>query len=278
MPARLAELLVARAGWCGQDGRAVLAALAVARRPLTEDQLGGVSGLAAEAVRRGLQELATARLLADTTVQQGHRPRHALLAEAVAADMLPGERVVLHERTARLLGAAGGDSLAAEVASHWQAAGRAAEELPARVAAAGAAERVFGYAEAAAHWERAIELCQALPGAAGTAGASVCPGCTCGPSTRPSYPATRSTPASWPRRLTGSSPATPTTPLPRSFASAPGICEASTPWAPGSADGKGARAVRAGRAVGRTRRGATPYGPDLLAGCRRTAGRTTGWR
>ena len=170
LPARLAELLVARAGWCGQDGRAVLAALAVARRPLTEDQLGGVSGLAAEAVRRGLQELATARLLADTTVQQGHRPRHALLAEAVAADMLPGERVVLHERTARLLGAAGGDSLAAEAASHWQAAGRAAEELPARVAAAGAAERVFGHAEAAAHWERAIELSQALPGAAGTAG------------------------------------------------------------------------------------------------------------
>jgi DNA-binding CsgD family transcriptional regulator len=38
------------------------------------------------------------------------------------------------------------------------------------VAAAGAAERVFGYAEAAAHWERAIELSQALPGAKATAG------------------------------------------------------------------------------------------------------------
>jgi DNA-binding CsgD family transcriptional regulator len=173
LPARLAELLVARAGRCGGDGRAVLAALAVAGRPLTEDQLGGVSGLAAEAVRRGLRELATARLLADTTAQQGHRPRHALLAEAVAAGLLPGERVVLHERTARRLEAAGGDSLAAEAASHWQAAGRAAQELPARVAAAGAAERVFGYAEAAAHWERAIELSQALPGAEGTAGASL---------------------------------------------------------------------------------------------------------
>ena len=65
--ARLAELLAARAGRCGGDGRAVLAALAVAGRPLAEDQLAGVTGLAVEAVRRGLRELATARLLADDT-------------------------------------------------------------------------------------------------------------------------------------------------------------------------------------------------------------------
>jgi hypothetical protein len=71
--------------------------------------------------------------------------------------------VVLHERTARALAAAGDQGLAAEVAGHWQAAGRPAEELPARVAAAQAAEQVFGYAEAAAHWQRAIELCQAQP-------------------------------------------------------------------------------------------------------------------
>src|SRR5215470_14864491 len=67
LPARLAELLAARADRCGQDGRAVLAALAVAGRPLTEEQLGGVSGLAAAAVRQGLRELAAARLLADDT-------------------------------------------------------------------------------------------------------------------------------------------------------------------------------------------------------------------
>ena len=132
-----------------------------------------VSGLGVEAVRRGLRELAAARLLADDAPGGAHRPRHALLAEAVAAGLLPGERVVLHERTARALEAAGDDALAAEAAGHWAAAGRPAEELPARVAAAGAAERVFGYAEAAAHWQRAIELCQALPGAASTGDADL---------------------------------------------------------------------------------------------------------
>jgi len=173
LPARLAELLAARAARCAGEARAVLAGMAVAGRSLAEDALGVVTGLEAEAVRQGLRELAAARLLAEDTSDGGHRPRHALLAEAVAAGLLPGERVVLHERTARALAAAGDQTLAAEVAGHWQAAGRPAEELPARVAAAEAAERVFGYDEAAMHWQRAIELCQVQPEAAATAGIDV---------------------------------------------------------------------------------------------------------
>ena len=85
LPARLAELLAARAGRCAGDARAVLDALAVAGRPLAEDLLSEITGLEPGAVRRGLRELAAARLLADDTAGGGHRPRHALLAEAVAA-------------------------------------------------------------------------------------------------------------------------------------------------------------------------------------------------
>ena len=174
LPARLAGLLAARAGRCAGAARAVLDALAVAGRPLGEHPLGDITGLEPEVVRRGLRELAAARLLADgITLDGGHRPRHALLAEAVAAALLPGERAVLHERTARALTAAGDEALAGEVAGHWQAAGRPAMELPARVAAAGAAERVFGYVQAAVHWQRAIELCLAQPGIADTAGIDV---------------------------------------------------------------------------------------------------------
>jgi DNA-binding CsgD family transcriptional regulator len=169
LPGRLAELLAARAGRCAGDARAVLAGLAVAGRPLDEDLLGAVTGLGAEAVRGGLRELAAARLLAEDTTGGTHRPRHALLAEAVADGLLPGERAALHEQTARALAAAGDPALAAEIAAHWQAAGHPAEELPARVAAAEAAERVYGYADAAAHWQRAIELAHAHPGTADTA-------------------------------------------------------------------------------------------------------------
>jgi DNA-binding CsgD family transcriptional regulator/tetratricopeptide (TPR) repeat protein len=173
LPGRLAELLAARAGRCAGDARAVLAGLAVAGRPLSEELLSVVSGLGAEAVRGGLRELADARLLAEDTAGAGCRPRHALLAEAVVGGLLPGERALLHERTARALVAAGDEMLAGEVAGHWQAAGLPAEELTARVAAAEAAERVFGYAEAAAHWQRAIELRQAQPGTADAQGTDV---------------------------------------------------------------------------------------------------------
>ena len=164
LPARLAELLVARAAGCGTDGRAVLAVLSMAGRPLSVRFLGEVTGLGPETVRTAVRELTAARLLA-AAADEGHRPRHALLGEAVAAELLPDERVALHERIAQALEATRDDTLAAEVAGHWAAAGRAAEELKARLAAAEAAEHVFAYADAAAHWQRAIELCQADPSA-----------------------------------------------------------------------------------------------------------------
>jgi len=166
LPGRLAELLTARADRCAGDSQVVLAALAVAGRPLTEALLSAITGLEEEAISRGLRELATARLLAEPEPAAGHRPRHALLAEAVAAGLLPAERAGLHGRIAQALQEAGGEAVAAEAAAHWQAAGRPAEELPARIAAAGAAERVFGYAQAAAQLRRAVELCRAHPTAA----------------------------------------------------------------------------------------------------------------
>jgi len=170
LPARLAELLRARAGRCSGDARAVLNAMVVTGRPLTEEMLGSITRLDDDAVRGGLRELAAVQLLTEMTADKAVRPRHALLSEAVAAGLLPGERVVLHERAARALEETSDDALAAEAAGHWAAAGRPAEELPARMLAADAAERVFGYAQAAGHWLRAIELCQALPGAVGRPG------------------------------------------------------------------------------------------------------------
>jgi DNA-binding CsgD family transcriptional regulator len=126
-------------------------------------------GMPEQVLRSGLRELAAARLLAEGTPGAACRPRHVLLADAVSASLLPGERAALHERAAEALAAAGDESLGAEVAGHWAAAGRHAEELPARVAAAEAAERVSGYADAASHWERAIALSEALPGSAAAA-------------------------------------------------------------------------------------------------------------
>src|SRR5262249_17531659 len=90
-----------------------------------------------------------------------------------AAGLASGGGGAGHRAGAEALRGAGDQARAAGGGGHWAAAGRAAEELPARVVAAEAAERVFGYAEAAAHWQRAIELYQQLPGAAQAADAGL---------------------------------------------------------------------------------------------------------
>ena len=74
-------------------------------RPTTEDLLAGITRSDVDAVRRALLELGSARLLADSTPEGAYRLSHALLAEAVAAGLLPGERVALHKRTAQALSA-----------------------------------------------------------------------------------------------------------------------------------------------------------------------------
>ena len=260
LPARLAELLAARAGRCAGEARAVLASLAVAGRPLTEDLLGAVTGLEVEAVRRGLRELAAARLLAEGTSDGGHRPRHALLGEAVASGLLPGERAALHGRAARALAAAG--------IRRWRrrwpgtaAAGRPAEELPGRVAAAAAAERAFGDPQAAAQLQRAIELCQAQPGAAAAAGIDVPRlhmraidalyrsgnSVRAWPGRRGGLPPLRQPPRPRHRRRR---------PLPRRVLPPPRRVLPAERWAcrRAAADGGGTAAVRAGSAVVRSRR------------------------
>ena len=93
------------------------------------------------------------------------RFRHPLLAEAVYATVLPGERERLHGRLAEELERAG-TAGPAELATHWAAAGRHAEALVASVEAARRREAVFALAEARAHVERALELWDLVPNAA----------------------------------------------------------------------------------------------------------------
>ena len=57
-----------------------------------------------------------------------------------------------------MLGARQDSQVAAEVAAHWAAAGKDAEELSCTVTAAEAAERIYAFDEAAQLWERVAVL------------------------------------------------------------------------------------------------------------------------
>ena len=120
-------------------------------------------------VRESLRQAVEHGVLVADQASGSFRFRHALLAEAIYATILPGEREELHARLAEELARSGAAS-PAELAPHWAAAGRSAEALAASVEAARQAEAVFGLAEAHAHLERALALWPAVPDAAELAG------------------------------------------------------------------------------------------------------------
>ena len=92
-----------------------------------------------------------------------HQLRHALLAEAVAGELLPSEQQELHARVAELMGAWNDPSVAAQIAEHYAAAPRPADELRWRVLAGRHADAVYASTEAAEQWQRALELCAGAP-------------------------------------------------------------------------------------------------------------------
>ena len=84
--------------------------------------------------------------------------RHALLAEAVYDDLLPGERVRLHAAYAEAIGSHRVDGTAAELARHARLAHDLDTAVRASIEAGDDAMSVGGPDEAAQHFETALEL------------------------------------------------------------------------------------------------------------------------
>lgn len=90
--------------------------------------------------------------------------RHALMQEAVYAELLPTERTRLHTAYAVALEAAAPNArVLADIAHHWRAAHVPERALAAAVAAQRAARRASAWSTAAEAGERALELWNAVP-------------------------------------------------------------------------------------------------------------------
>ena len=157
LPLDLAELLLVRADRLDESTRTVVRAAAVAGRAVTHQLLAEVVELDATDLQLALRTAVEGSVLvaADT---DGYAFRHALLAEAIYADLLPGERVRLHGAYARALASGALTGSAAELARHARAAGDPEMALDASVRAGDDAMAVAGWAEAAHHYEVALEL------------------------------------------------------------------------------------------------------------------------
>jgi predicted ATPase len=164
LPATLRDLLRGRVQELPEPAHHVLKVVAVAGRQVPHGLLATVAGLTDRQLDGALRAAVVRQLLVARPGPDGYEVRHALLREVVDADLLPGERARLHAGLAHAFSEqpeVTGVSPAvatAELAVHWDAAGEAAEALPARVRAGQAAERAHAFPEARDHYERALDL------------------------------------------------------------------------------------------------------------------------
>jgi DNA-binding CsgD family transcriptional regulator/tetratricopeptide (TPR) repeat protein len=177
LPHGLRELLLQRVNRLDQQARSVVRLAAAAGRAVGYPLLRAVAAMPEQDVRESLRQAVEHGVLVAEPAASSFRFRHALLAEAVYATLLPGEREDVHERLAEEL-ARGGTAGPAELAPHWAAAGRTAEALAASVAAARQAQTVSGLAEARRHLERALALWPVVPQADELAGADLAEICS----------------------------------------------------------------------------------------------------
>ena len=168
LPSGLADLLLARMERLSAAAQQVLRTAAVTGRRVDDELVRQASGLDEEVYDSAIREAIANQLLVPDG-DQGYSFRHALLREAVYADLLPGERTRLHARLAELLAdeqrLAGVPGTAAELAHHYLVSHDIPGAFSASVLAGREAERLAAPADAHRHYDQALSLWDRVPDA-----------------------------------------------------------------------------------------------------------------
>jgi DNA-binding CsgD family transcriptional regulator/tetratricopeptide (TPR) repeat protein len=157
LPWQLADLLLVRLDRLGEEAREVVRIAAVAGRRVSHTTLEAVAQLPGRRLDDALREAIDSHVLNLTDSGRGYTFRHALLAEAVYDDLLPGERVRLHAAYADTL-AATPTRRPAELARHARASHDLATAFSASIEAGEEAMALAAPQEALQHFETALEL------------------------------------------------------------------------------------------------------------------------
>jgi DNA-binding NarL/FixJ family response regulator len=172
LPAGLAALLLSRVEQLSDATQRVLRAAAVAGRKADDELVRAASGLEAAEYEGAVREAVTHQLLIPDGTE-GYVFRHALLREAVYADLLPGERTRLHATMSSLLSEPQRliiPGTAAELAQHCLASHDIPGAFAASVRAGEEAERLGAPAEAHRHFDQALALWERVAEPEKTAG------------------------------------------------------------------------------------------------------------
>ncbi|WP_432477566.1 ATP-binding protein [Nocardioides sp. GXQ0305] len=167
LPATVRGLLLARLDSLSPATRQVLRTASLVGREVPDALLEAVSDVHAQRLESALREAVEAHVLEPRGDVLAFR--HALLQEAVAASLLPGEAARTHRRLAEALtetpalAGAGPGGTAGRIARHRDAAGDTERALVARVDAAREAFDGLAFAEALVHYDRALVLLDQVP-------------------------------------------------------------------------------------------------------------------
>ncbi|MFF5216963.1 helix-turn-helix transcriptional regulator [Micromonospora sp. NPDC000442] len=158
----LREVFLARVDALPRPAHRAVHAVAAGVEPVEHWLLARVVGLPEHELLDAVRAAVSHRLLVGSA--DGYRLRHRLVAEVLEDELLPAERALLHRRYAEALTSAPAELHQARLAHHWRLAGEPERALPAAMAAAEEAERLYGYAEAHRHWSVALQSAEGLPG------------------------------------------------------------------------------------------------------------------
>lgn len=169
LPDTLRDVLLLRYEPLAPSTREVLRVVAAGGVAVPQDILATVFAGREGELEAAAREAIDAQILVATDT--GYAFRHALMQEAIHAELLPGERSRIHEAYARAwedLGA--GAAALTAVADHWWQARDAQRALRSAVAAQAVAVESWAMSTGAELGERALELWETTPDAEAVAG------------------------------------------------------------------------------------------------------------
>ncbi|HWI00794.1 MAG TPA: AAA family ATPase [Propionibacteriaceae bacterium] len=173
VPEAVRNVADVRVGHLAPHVREMVRLLAAIGRPAGFELLQLLSSDPAEELVAALHSAVDTAILTVDRETSTYRFRHALLADAVLDQFLPGERAAVHAIIAEALTQRPALSTGpSELGYHQAAAGDLSTALASYLAAADGAERVYAFGEAGGYLERALDLWARVPDAADATGRS----------------------------------------------------------------------------------------------------------
>ena len=158
IPETLKDLMLARLDRLPARTREVLRIASAAGTLVDHTVLLAVVDSDEEALEASLREAVGGQVLVVDRSREAYAFRHALMREAVHADLLPGEHARLHARYAAALEKFARPEQAGEIAHHWNSAHEADKSFEWSLRAADHSRSIYAWREQLAHLERAVDL------------------------------------------------------------------------------------------------------------------------